>query len=103
MGVTLWSHGTDASHFQDLANLSFVFGKGEWARKSIWSEIKSQALHATAFTNHKVTLNIDILLEISNEIGSKEMSGRFLSTRLEITQHHVLSSLVVRSLIFKSV
>ena len=38
----------------------------------------------------KVIPNIDIMSQNSNELESKEMSGRFLSTRLEIRQHCVL-------------
>ena len=41
----------------------------------------------------KVTPNIDILSRNSNELESKEVSGRFLSTRLEIRQHCVLPAL----------
>ena len=41
----------------------------------------------------KVTPDIDILSRNSNELESKEMSGRFLSTRLEIRQHCVLQAL----------
>ena len=46
----------------------------------------------------KVTPNIDILSSTSNELESKEMSGRFLSTRLEIRQHCVLPALKLTKL-----
>ena len=66
-------------------------------------------LHAAAFateiiwssqerSEHKVTPNIDILSRNSNELESKEMSGGFLSTRLEIRQHCVLPALKLTKL-----
>ena len=65
---------------------------------------RKPSLHAAAFATEiiwsfqersepKVTPNIDILLRNSNELESKEMSGRFLSARLEIRQHCVLPAL----------
>ena len=70
---------------------------------------RKPSLHAAAFATEiiwslqerselKVTLNIDILSRNSNEVESKEMSGRFLSTRLEIRQHCVLPALKLTKL-----
>ena len=58
------------------------------------------SLHAAAFaaeiiwsfqerSEPKVTSEIAILSQNSNELESKEMSGWFLSSRLEIRQHCV--------------
>ena len=66
-----------------------------WKRKS--------SLHAAAFATEiiwsfqersepKVTVKIDILSRNSNELESKEMSGRFLSTRQQIRQIALISS-----------
>ena len=63
--------------------------------KKIVVRKRKSSLHATAFATEiiwsfqersepKVTPSIDILSRNSNELESKEMSGKFLSTRLEI-------------------
>ena len=71
-------------------------------KKCLVRKIKP-SLHAAAFATEiwsfqerpelKVTPNIDIMTRNSNELESKEMSGRFLSKRLEIRQHCVLAAL----------
>ena len=70
---------------------------------------RKPSLHAAAFaieiiwslqerSEPKVTPNIDVLSRNSNDLESKEMPGRFLSTRLEIRQHCVLPALKLTKL-----
>ena len=70
---------------------------------------RKPSLHGAAFATEiilsfqersepKVTPSIDILSRNSNVIKSNEMSGMFLSTRLELRQHCVLPALKLTKL-----